>query len=447
MPPPADIRSRLDLLASRKRQRDVLIDEVRGGAIAGISTAAEFFAGRAEQGRDARATIVAGAEIAEGPGGRCFVVRGEFAPNGDGLPMAGCAPVDGAGLPLLTTGEVSSPLAETDIAFVDTETTGLAGGTGTVAFLVGVGWWEQRGGESRFVLEQFLIDDFRHEEAMLSRLVARLAPFRALCTYNGRRFDVPLLRARAVMHRIAPRAWSRPQIDLLDFSRRLWKGRIGSVSLKNVERHILGIDRGEDIDGGLIPEVFFRWARTGEAPLIPAVLRHNAQDIVTLGALLARASRICADPMGCGLLNHHAEFAAAAKWFEKRKDPAAARAAWERALEASRGSQEERPLLHRLALYHKRHGDREEAAAIWRGLPGDNDATIQLAMHLEHRRRDPAEALRIVRGLRQRLEWEADMAALRDGGKAASAAALADLIRREERLLRKSTRSGDSARG
>ncbi|MBI5509277.1 MAG: ribonuclease H-like domain-containing protein [Deltaproteobacteria bacterium] len=166
--------------------------------------------------------------------------------------------------------------------YLDTETTGLAGGTGTLAFLVGLGWFE--GGA--FVVEQLLLSRLSDEGPLLCRLAARLAAASAIVSFNGKSFDWPLLRTRFIMNRLAA---PRPaHLDLLHTVRRVYRRHLLSLRLKSVEEEVLGLSRADDIDGASIPPLYWRFLKTGDGGLLQPVLEHNVQDILALPALLNR---------------------------------------------------------------------------------------------------------------------------------------------------------------
>ena len=174
------------------------------------------------------------------------------------------------------------------IAFVDTETTGLAGGTGTYAFLVGVGVFEQ----DTFVLHQFFMRDYSEELALLSALGELFDRLEAVVSFNGKSFDLPLLETRFIMARQPLRLIGAPHLDLLAPARRIWKHRLDSCALSRLEEEVLGIQRTQDdIPGWLIPQIYQEYARTGDAREIARVFYHNAQDILSLVTL---AARLCA---------------------------------------------------------------------------------------------------------------------------------------------------------
>lgn len=174
--------------------------------------------------------------------------------------------------------------------FLDTETTGLSGGAGTVAFLVGVGY---RMGDG-FCVDQFFMSDYSDEPEMLVELSRLLEKFNSVITFNGNRFDLPLLSTRFLMNRLPDPVKDLQPLDLLLASRRLWKLRLGSCRLANLEERVLGIHREGDLPGSEVPQRYFDFLKSGDMSLIEDILRHNRQDIVTLGRLLA----VLADSFG-----------------------------------------------------------------------------------------------------------------------------------------------------
>ena len=173
-----------------------------------------------------------------------------------------------------------------DCLFLDTETTGLSGGAGTVAFLVGVGYAEGDG----FTVEQFLMQDYADEAEMLACIADRLDRCACVCSFNGRNFDLPLLRTRFIMNRMQDRWQEKEQLDLLYPARRTWKLRLGSCRLGRLEELILGTGRENDLPGSEVPQRYFDFLKTGELALLEDIIRHNRQDIITLQTLLAHLS-------------------------------------------------------------------------------------------------------------------------------------------------------------
>lgn len=167
--------------------------------------------------------------------------------------------------------------------FLDTETTGLSGGAGTVAFLVGLGFVEG----NEFVVEQYLMRDYADEADMLNRIADRMDGFDSVCTFNGKNFDLPLLNTRFTMCRLRHRWRDLEQLDLLYPARRTWKKRIGSCRLSRVEEIILGQPRHGDLPGSEVPQRYFDFLKSGDMALLDDIIAHNRQDIITLGTLLA----------------------------------------------------------------------------------------------------------------------------------------------------------------
>lgn len=169
---------------------------------------------------------------------------------------------------------------------LDTETTGLGSAAGTVAFLIGVSWWEG----DRMRLVQLMLPDHSEEGALLDALTHLVPPDACLVTYNGRSFDWPLLETRYRMGRRVPPGLSR-HLDLLLLVRRLFRHRLPDARLQTVERHLLRRHRAPDIPSWEIPAIYHSFLRGGSAAPIRVVARHNAEDVVTLGRILAHLER------------------------------------------------------------------------------------------------------------------------------------------------------------
>lgn len=176
--------------------------------------------------------------------------------------------------------------------FLDTETTGLSGGAGTVAFLVGVGFIEG----NALMIEQYLMRDYSDEPELIDRLANRMDAFDCVCTFNGKTFDMPLLEARFTMNRMRHRWRELENLDLLHPARRTWKLRLGSCRLGRLEEMILGMERTGDIPGSEVPQRYFDFLKTGNMALLEDIIAHNRQDILTLGSLLAHLCELYAHP-------------------------------------------------------------------------------------------------------------------------------------------------------
>lgn len=168
--------------------------------------------------------------------------------------------------------------------FLDTETTGLSGGAGTVAFLVGVGYVE----DDAFIVEQYLMREYADEPTLIEKLSKRMENFDCVCTFNGRNFDMPLLETRFTMNRMRDKWRDLENLDLLYPARRAWKLRLGSCRLARLEEIILGMPREDDLPGSEVPGRFFEFVKTGDESLLEDIIRHNRQDIATLATLLVK---------------------------------------------------------------------------------------------------------------------------------------------------------------
>jgi len=279
--------------------------------------------------------------------------------------------------------------------FLDTETTGLAGGTGTYAFLVGVGYLVEDG----FQLDQFFMRDYDEELAMLDELGRFLPGFSLLVSFNGRAFDWPLLETRFAMARRPAPLRGIPHLDLLHVARRLWRARLASCSLSSLEQHILGVRRtGEDVPGWLVPQIYFDYLRSGDAGPLLQVFYHNAQDILSLVALATYLAQIGDDPFH-GSLCHGADFYSLARLLESAGDSEVAASAYEHALRSPMSPEMRRAVIMRLATLRKRTGQHAAAVELWQTLLGQGDIVpyVEIAKYHEHVSHDYAAAEMAVR--------------------------------------------------
>jgi hypothetical protein len=277
-------------------------------------------------------------------------------------------------------------------AFLDTETSGMAGGTGTYAFLVGVGRFEGHA----FHLAQFFMRDPAEEPAMLEALLDFLAPAHALVTFNGKAFDAPLLNTRYALHRIPNPLKDLSHLDLLPLARRLWRDRLTSRTLKNLEVEILDAPRTtEEVPGYEIPWLYFDYLRSGDATPLKGVFYHNAMDVVAMAALLSHMAAVLHDPFD-GRVEHGLDFVAMGKLFEDLNQWDAAARLFERGLESELAEADFAAAVQRLSILQKRRGDTAEAVRLWEqaAAQGHIYAHVELAKHHEHRLRDYPEALK-----------------------------------------------------
>ena len=300
-------------------------------------------------------------------------------------------------VPLLTIAQWARDARLADLpldsfAFLDTETSGLAGGTGTYAFLVGVGRFE---GET-FRLAQFFMRDPSEEAALLEGLMDFLAPCAALVTFNGKAFDAPLLVTRYSLHSIPVPFKDFAHLDLLPLARRLWRDRLPSRALKYLEENVLAAPRTTDeVPGYEIPYLYFDYLRTGDAAPLKGVFYHNAMDIVALAALMNHMASILHAPFD-GQVQHGLDFIALAKLFEDLDRREEAARLYERGLQAGVSEANFGAVVQRLSALQRRRGDLESAAALWQKAAAEGHvyAHIELAKYYEHHRGDYAEALK-----------------------------------------------------
>lgn len=279
--------------------------------------------------------------------------------------------------------------------FLDTETTGLAGGSGTYAFLVGIAWWEDGGLE----IEQFLMREYSEERPLLFALQERIAEHPVLVTFNGKSFDWPLLETRYRMSRRIPVPSLRAHLDFLHPARNLWRLRLGSVRLSELERHVLGWDRGADVLSGLIPQIYFDYLRGGPPERLVSVLHHNQMDLRGLAALSSRIVSLLADAENEG--RDGLELFGVSRICEKQGEKTRARKLYEKSIASVLPSETDRVARRSLARLAKREGDFELACELWKDALGNSrhgyEAYEQLAIYYEHKARDPEQARQIVR--------------------------------------------------
>ena len=295
--------------------------------------------------------------------------------------------------------------------FLDTETTGLSMDTGTYTFMIGVGTFEMSEeprflGEigvlnGAFVVRQFFMRHPGEERAQLHLVEEALAGCGGLVSFNGRGFDVPLVQNRFVLARMPIPLIGTPHLDLLPPARRVWRGRIGSCRLGNLEQHVLGVERTvEDVPGYLIPDIYRDYYRTGiVTEMLARVFYHNLMDITSMPILAALlTSRFEQDglvPRLAGL--HPMECASLGRCYVALNWTDAGLAAYRAALAHELGDAERAGVLRDLGYLLKRLERWDEAAAVWEewiGSIAGDDVTpyIELAKHHEWRTADLAAA-------------------------------------------------------
>jgi uncharacterized protein len=278
--------------------------------------------------------------------------------------------------------------------FLDTETTGLSGGSGTYPFLVGIAWWEGGGLE----IEQLFMREYSEERSLLFALRERIAEHPVVVTFNGKTFDWPLLETRYRMSRKISVPTPRAHLDFLHPARHLWRLRLGSVRLSELERHVLGWDRGADLLSGLIPQIYFDYLRGGPPERLVPVLNHNQLDLRGLAALSNRILSLLSDAETLG--QDGLELFGVSRICEKRGEDTRARSLYEKSIASFLPTETDRVARRSLARLAKRQGDFELAYELWRDALGNSrhgfEAYEQLAIYYERKARDPEQAREIV---------------------------------------------------
>jgi uncharacterized protein YprB with RNaseH-like and TPR domain len=299
------------------------------------------------------------------------------------------------------SGGATPPVSPSEWAFLDTETTGLAGGSGTCAFLVGIGRITPEG----FRVRQFFMRDYCEEASLLDAVARYLAPFRVVITYNGKTFDQPLLETRYRLNRSRPPFGKLEHLDLLHGARRLWKLRYESCRLVDLENQVLGFERQGDVPGALIPYLYFEYLRTHRAARLLPVFHHNALDILTLACLTGIVplafKDAFKDPENLPF-RHGSEIAGIARWLRQAGELEQARNLFRSAIGADLSDDLLFRTLWDLAALERKLGAEAQAVAIWNDLAATRNpfrvpALEELAKHHEHRQKDLARALETTR--------------------------------------------------
>jgi uncharacterized protein len=358
--------------------------------------------GPVDRARNDAAADVLDGEWREANGHRFLVVERKYSPGyrhghvcvADSLP-----PADGV---WPTLAMVEPAIASGRLLFVDLETTGLAGGAGTYAFLVGCGWFH--GGTFR--TRQYFLSSYMGEKALLEAVAEDAGGTAAVVTYNGKCFDLPLMETRFVMHRMATPFAGLPHVDMLHPARRLWRGdeNTGEAGcrLTSLEEMLCGHRREGDVPGFEIPSRYFHYVRTGDARPLDAVLEHNRLDLLALALVTARAAQMLED--GPSAARTAREALGLGRLYERAGRAADAYACYLRAGELPGDVATHAEALRAYALASRRRRCYDDAAAAWRRIldlrhcpPAiAREATEALAVHHEHRARDLKAARRFA---------------------------------------------------
>jgi uncharacterized protein YprB with RNaseH-like and TPR domain len=353
---------------------------------------------------------VLGGRVARTPFGQCLVIDRRYEAerwHGD-IRIGDCELRAGDGLSVLDPALPARLADQADDAlsravFIDLETTGLSGGAGTVAFLVGLAFFDL----GAFQVRQFLLTSYAAERALLAAVAECFEDADLIVTYNGKTFDVPVMETRWVFHRMELPLDGIPHFDMLHPARRLWKMRTpesdleeGGCRLSTLERALFDVRRVGDVSGFEIPGRYFQFLRNGDPRPLEPVLEHNRLDLVSLAAVTAHAVRLA--EQGVEACRDGSEALALGRVYERAGDVTRAGRCYERGA-ASTNADVRAESLYRVGLRHRRERRFAEAADVWRSLlelaegkrgrtPAMESlrqfAVEALAIHEEHRTRD-----------------------------------------------------------
>jgi hypothetical protein len=355
-----------------------------------------------------------GGRLEDAPLGPCPVVRSwldETEPYGNHLEGAARA-ISAEGLRVLCgdKGRTDAPRSRMDptdgLIFFDLETTGLRGGAGTVAFVVGFGCFDG----ARFLVWQFVLPSFASERRLLAAVTAAVSRAHTVVTFNGKSFDMPFMEMRWLYHRLATPLPSLRHLDLLHPARRFWGPDTGGLGA--LEDRVLGFRRRDDVSGYEIPSRYFSFLRSGDPAPLRSVLSHNRLDLASLAVLTGLACKLVDG--GPDATRDARQCLGLGRVYERDGNPVDATVCYESAAGMRPGGEwtlcpsdldVRAEALFRVASAQRRLRRHADAARVWEGLldlgrpPGffEREALRALAVHNEHRLKDASVALAYAR--------------------------------------------------
>ncbi|MDR3574932.1 MAG: ribonuclease H-like domain-containing protein [Anaerolineaceae bacterium] len=325
------------------------------------------------------------------PLGSAFVVKNDY-PMGYSHGL--CKLCDTPDLKLMAQWGKTIRLPEINpqkILFLDTETSGLAGGTGTFAFLIGLGFQTDDG----FRLVQLFLREPGQEPALLAVLARIIAPFEAVVTFNGKSFDIPLLKTRHILNGIPSPFSEIEHLDMLPLARRIWRNRLPSRALGDLETAILEVARAqEEVPGWLVPQIYFDYLHTGDARPLAGVFYHNSMDILSLAGLFNYVADLLNNPLNNDI--DSLDMIAIARLYEELGYFEAAVNYYEHSLSQGMPEPFFVQTLQRFAMLYRRQGEWDAAVRLWEKAVEHQQisACIELAKYYEHQKKDNTEAIR-----------------------------------------------------
>ncbi len=279
-----------------------------------------------------------------------------------------------------------------EVIFLDTETSGLAGGTGTFAFMIGLGYFT----DHSFQLIQLFMRDPSEEPGLLSALNNFLGDFKAIVTFNGKSFDIPLLNTRHVLNGFTTPFKEIDHIDLLHLARRLWRNRLPSRALKDLEIELLDIHRTqEEVPGWMVPELYYNYLRHGDVQPLSGVFYHNGMDVISLAALFNYTASLLDHPLQYQHVDS-LDLVAIARLYDQLERTDEALNLYEKAIAQGLPITFYVDTLLRFAEIKRRKGDFGAVIDLWRKAAenGSVEGCLRLSKHFEHTEKAFSEAHR-----------------------------------------------------
>jgi len=293
--------------------------------------------------------------------------------------------LEGKDLQVLSTREQKLNFNLKKTLFLDTETTGLAGGTGTSAFLIGIGFFY----ENKYIVEQYFMRDYIEESSMLKLIAEKVIDFNLIVTFNGKSFDLPLLETRMILNRIDPVFNRLKDLDLLHPARRIWGLSLENCRLGTLEEKVLGFERTEDdLPSSLIPGIYFDYLKFGNPDPLYKVFYHNEKDVVSMVGLLFKEYNFFNNPLNDKTIAP-LDLYSMGRYFERMRDYTMAQACIEKASPNLNGAYRKDSLI-RLSMIHKREKRWADAVGIWKDFVSKErifnlSPYVELAKYYEHK--------------------------------------------------------------
>ena len=284
--------------------------------------------------------------------------------------------------------DIAETIDPENLFFLDTETTGLSRGTGTLIFLIGLGFYRKQ----NFHLVQLILPDPALEPALLAVFDRYIYPYQYVVSFNGKAFDVPILETRHVLHRLPSPFEGKEQIDLLQLARKLWRNRLPSRRLGELENQILCLTRGkEEVPGWLVPELYKEYLATGDARPLSGVFYHNAIDVVSMAGLYVHSTDLLNTPTHT---SSELDLVAIGNIYEEMGELSDAEEVYKQCLTANLPDGLYKQTVKRFAQIYKKDGKWEQAVQLWQLLEhNDIEACVEIAKYYEHQTREYLNAI------------------------------------------------------